>query len=597
MARSAVLLYDCEPGIEQKNLSRILDFFGVPWKAISLSRFLNLSEEFPDCAVFGSAPMVSIALEQIREQESAATGIVSFYVYASPDHNASEDALRRLAGNPRLLLRPVPDGLVRLQIATEPLDVTGPMAGLAFSGRMCSEDAVIHGMGGSDSPISVLVSTEGIPVFVRLIRQGTQIFFCASSRTVDIDRKLETSFYDVRNECGSAVPLVMFIRATFADVMWHPQELGACLIIDDPLLKHRYGLCDFTAVQSLMLRHGFTTNIAFIPWNWRRTSRQARGLFGEGGFSISIHGCDHVKNEFGATSAAVLNSKASLAQTRMRSHEARTGIRHDSVMVFPQGVFSSTSPEILKLNGFLAAVNTETAPDDLGAARPSIADVWDVAIMSYGAFPIFTRRYPHHGVENFAFDMLLGKPCLVVTHHEFFRNNCSELVDFIEKLQSVNCRLRWRPLGEVVRRACRRRPSGDGLEEVAMYSTESMIENPSDRPTDVIVRKREPRPEIVAAVTCDDNRVDWSGVGGQLVYGGRIQPHASQRFNVLYREIGAIDKVERSLHFEVSVALRRILSEWRDEYLSEGRFLNVGNSIRNKLRRANRTKAAVRAVN
>ena len=599
MARSAILLYDREPGTEQKNLSRILDFFGVPWKTVGLSGFPNIGDGLQDCAVFGSAPVVSIALERIWKQDSATTGIAAFYIYASPDRAVSEDALQRLAGNPRLLLRPVPNGLVRLQIGTEPADMTGPMAGLAFSGRMRIEDGVIYGLDRNESEILTVVSVGGAPAFIRLIRQGTQFFFCGSSYIVDIERKLESSFYDVRNECGSAVPLVMFIRATFAEVMWRPQELGACVIIDDPLLKRRYGSCDFTVVQTLMLQHGFTTNIAFIPWNWRRTSLKARELFGneQGGFSISIHGCDHVKGEFGDTSAAFLNGKTSLAQSRMRRHEERTGIHHDNVMVFPQGVFSSISLEVLKLNGFLAAVNTETAPVDNAATAPTIRDVWDIAIMSYGAFPIFTRRYTHHGAENFAFDMLLGKPCLVVTHHEFFKNDCRELIRIIEKLQSMNSSLQWRSLGTVVRRACRRRPISDGTEEVEMYGTELFVENPYDRPIEVLVRKRETRPDMIAEVRCDDRPVRWDGIAGQLVTRENIEPHGSRRFHVLYRESNAMGKVERSLRFEVSVALRRILSECRDEYLSEGRFLDVGNSIRNKLRRANQAKASAREVN
>ena len=61
-------------------------------------------------------------------------------------------------------------------------------------------------------------------------------------------------------------------------------------------------------------------------------------------FSVSIHGCDHTAGEFGTTSLEVLQRPAELAQSRMRNHQARTGIQHDSVMVFPQGVFSSVMP-------------------------------------------------------------------------------------------------------------------------------------------------------------------------------------------------------------------------------------------------------------
>ena len=159
-------------------------------------------------------------------------------------------------------------------------------------------------------------------------------------------------------------------------------------------------------------------------------------------------------------------------------------------MVFPQGVFSSVCLEILKKAGFLAAVNTDVAPTDSDRAETQIRDVWDVAIMRYGCFPIFTRRYAHHGLENFAFDLLLGKPCLIVAHHDFFKNNCAEAIEFVEKLESLNCHLQWRSLAEVIRRACRQRINGSGVKEVEMFGNELLVNNPCERVLDVEVRKR-----------------------------------------------------------------------------------------------------------
>jgi hypothetical protein len=328
-------------------------------------------------------------------------------------------------------------------------------------------------------------------------------------------------------------------------------------------------------VRDLMRRYGFTTNVAFIPWNWRRTSSSASEFFRNesGCFSVSIHGCDHIAAEFGTTSAEILHNRARLAQARMRNHEARTRIHHDPVMVFPQGVFSSVCPEVLKRNGFLAAVNTETASVDPAGARTRIRDVWDVAIMAYGGFPIFTRRYVSHGLENFAFDLLLGKPCLIVCHHDFFRDGASALIEFIEKLRSLNCRLRWRPLGEVIRRACRRRVSGAGTEEVEMYGNELLMDNPSDQMIEVRVCKREIPPDVVAGVLCDDRPAAWATEVDHLVFAERIRPRSERRLRVAYREEAEAGKVGRPLRFALRVAARRVLSEFRDDYISRLGFL------------------------
>jgi len=470
-------------------------------------------------------------------------------------------------------------------------DVAGPMAGLKLSLRLRREDAVLTGApAGGESMFARVISAGDAPVFLRCQHNGAPVFFCTSAQMVDIDQPVVQGFYDVKDHFCSVVPLVMFIRCMFPDVAWRPQELGACLIVDDPLLKPKYGFCNFTKLRDLMRGHGFTTNIAFIPWNWRRTTPAAGKFFSNesGLFSVSIHGCDHTAGEFGATSLEVLHTRAQLARSRMRNHEARTGIQHDSIMVFPQGAFSSACPEVLKRNGFLAAVNTEIVPVDSQNARTRIRDVWDVAIMSYGSFPIFTRRYAFHGLENFAFDLLLGKPCLIVAHHDFFKDGGAALIELIEKIGSLNCCLRWRPLGQVIRRACRRRANGVGSEELEMYGNELLIGNPSDQAIAVRIRKRKSQDDLVSEILCDEKPVMWATEFEHFVFGEWIQSHSEKQFRVVYPEQANVGKVRRSLRLELAVALRRILSEFRDDYPSTSRFLSApAERLKSMLRKAN----------
>lgn len=433
------------------------------------------------------------------------------------------------------------------------------------------------------------MSAAGSPVFVRLRRDGAPIFVCASSGMVDIDETVSKGFYDVKDHFCSAVPLVMFIKFMFPEVAWRAQELGACLIIDDPLLKPKYGFCNFANLRTLMQRYGFTTNIAFIPWNWRRTSPTAAKFFNDksGGFSVSIHGCDHTAGEFGVTSPEVLNERAQLACSRMRNHKLRTGIEHDSVMVFPQGAFSSRCPGILQRNDFLAAVNTEIVPVDSENSRTRIRDVWDVAIMAYDNFPIFTRRYAFHGIENFAFDLLLGKPCLIVAHHDFFKDGGVALIDLVEKIGSLNSRLHWRPLGEVIRRACRLRDTGAGIEELEMYGNELLIGNPSDQAIEVKVCKKKGHNDLLSEILCDGKAVHWTTPGDYVVFGGMIDSKSEARFRVVYQEQPTTLKSRRSLKLELAVASRRILSEFRDDYLATSDILSVpAERLRNALKKA-----------
>ena len=558
-------------------LGRILDFFGVPWKEASVSELVEILGSSAECAVFGCISAVATALQALEQSNLAVSKLTSFYAYANEDRATSERGIHFICGCTDLSLQKPQVDTPSFVVSRELVDLTGPFAALEVSFRLNKEDNVLTGtISNGSSRLTTIISAGDLPVFVRWQHRHGTIFLNTSSQIVDIDQPAPRGFYDVKEHFCSVVPLVMFVRLMFRDIMWRSQEHGACLIIDDPLLKPRYGFCDFTKLRDVMQRHRFTTNIAFIPWNWRRTSAAAADFFRSEPqlFSLSVHGCDHIGGEFGVGSCEALDNKARLAQLRMRNHEGRTGLPYDPVMVFPQGVFCSKSPEILKRNGFLAAVNTETLPVDSQNAQTRIKDVWDIAIMSYAEFPIFTRRYASHGLENFAFDLLLGKPCLIVAHHDFFRDGGLGLVDLIEKLCSLNISLHWRPLGEVVRKACRRRTTEGGA-EVEMYGTELCIDNPSNETIDVTIRKRESQIDLVSEVLSDGKSVMWTSDVEHLVFSERLLPRSKKRFKVTYQKKiqAAAGVAGRSLQYELSVALRRALSEFRDDYLSKSRLL------------------------
>ena len=578
LTRLAVILQEGSLTPRERRLGRILDFFGVPWKTVAVPEFPGVNTGSVQCTAFGPLRAVATAVEQAQRTAPCVSRLAAFYAYADDDLRANESGIRSLCGDANLSFHEAPAGNHSLRISRQLDDLTGPMSGLEVSLQLGNENAVlVDTLPDLESGFATIMSAAGVPVFVRIHRNDVPIFFCTSSQMVDIDELVTERFYDVKEHFCSVVPLVMFLRFMFPDLAWHPQELGACLIIDDPLLRSRYGFCNFAHLRDLMQRHGFTMNIAFIPWNWRRTSPAAADFFRDQSrlFSVSIHGCDHVAGEFGAASTAVLDSRTRLAQSRMRNHEARTGIKHDPIMVFPQGIFSSGCPEILKRNGLLAAVNTETVPVDSHNSRTRIRDVWDVAITSYGGFPIFTRRYASDGLENFAFDLLLGKPCLIVAHHDFFQDGGAELIALIEKLQSLNSSVRWRPLGEVARRACRRRANGVCAEEVEMYGAELLLDNPSDQTIEVRIRKRESQANLISEILCDEKPVIWAADFDYLMFGERILPHSERRFQVIYREQADATVIRRSLRYEMCVAARRMLSEFRDDYLSKSRFLSA----------------------
>lgn len=570
MARLAIILHEGSAGSREVRLARILDFFGVTWKMTLASELTDVGSE---CVVFGSIRALATALGH-QSNDSRSISPSAFYAFVDDQRSLCLSALRSLLGHAEVALEEPADGALSMRISGDFADLAGPMAGLDFPLRLNKEDALLTGVSATADFLPV-ISAGDSPVFVRFKHQAGFVFFCTSSQMVDIDQLVPKGFYDVKQHFCAVVPLVMFVKYMFRQVGWQPQELGACLIIDDPLLKRKYGFCDFSKLRQLMQEHQFTTNIAFIPWNWRRTSRAAGEFFNDksGPFSVSIHGCDHTAGEFATTATDVLNRRALLARNRMQTHRARTGIQHCSIMVFPQGAFSSVCPQVLKHHGFLAAINTEINPVDIQNARTRISDVWDVAIMAYSDFPIFTRRYAFHGLENFAFDLLLGKPCLIVAHHDSFKDGGAALIGLIQKIASLNCRLRWRPLGDVIRRACRRRFAEP--EQLEMYGAELLVSNSSDQSIDVRIRKKMSQQDLPCEILCDERPTAWAAEAEHLIFGESIAPHSERCFKVLFPEAAAANSERRSLRFEATVAARRILSEFRDEYLSTNRFLRI----------------------
>ncbi len=498
--KKAIVLHDGNIIQNLDCLLRILEYFGIPFETKSLLEMGNSKiipgENLAEYAVFASIRTFHKLIKQFDKKSEFTRSTAAIYLYASEDAaDCDENILRFVTGITNGVLKKAQNRPICLTVSDAFPDLTGPMTGIQVKTRLGKNDFIFHS-GNSSAQLTSIISAGEETVFFQVQLNGIPCFISTSSHFIDIDAPLTQGFYDVKPHFCSVVPLILFLKYSFANVIWQPVEHGACIIIDDPLLKPRYGCCDFRKLLYHMKIHGFTTDISFIPWNWWRTSERQGAFFRRESdhFSVSIHGCDHTAAEFGDKNIGDLAAKAHLARTRMKAHQKRCGIRHEPIMVFPQGVFSEFCPDVLKRAGYIAAVNTEISPVGNSNDETRIRDVWDVAITRFGSFPIFTRRYPDHGLENFAFDLLLGKPCIVVAHHYFFKNNFQELLDLVENLTSLRCELRWRPLAEVLRRAYRYRLSEKGQYEYWMYSSELWIEKKGDIPGTSTVRKREHDP-------------------------------------------------------------------------------------------------------
>jgi len=570
MQEKALLLTADYPVVDDHRAERLLQFFGVRCQKRRTSEFALPGNECVEryrlvCSAQAFARVVRDLQNVSRNSNSLPRQIHSVFLYSNGDPVGLANAVSQLSGA-TISIRRGAGRVTQWHIADEPDGICGAMRDLRIqpSATHLPSSDFFHTDGESLTP---LIAGEDKAAFLKLNCNGLPVFV-SSERLIDIDAELTTFNFDVRDHFFSAVPLVSYIRWAFPQSSWHAPEASACLIIDDPLLKPTHGFVDFQELLSLMKRQNFSTNIAFIPWNWRRSVPEVVRLFRENPehFSLSVHGCDHTRAEFGSPSQQRLYWKARQALERMNRHQAITGISHDPVMVFPQGVFSEAAMSALKRTNLIASVNNDIISADPRPRAITISDVWDIAVMRY-TFPLFTRRYPWEGIENFAFDALLGKPAIAVIHHDYCSDHCARLVNFIEQLNALPCAPTWRNLGEVVRRSCRQKEDSPGAVEVEMYGTELRIENRFGQSKRFLIRRRECEPSAIQRICTDAQEIAWRQTNGRIDFEIELNPGENRVIKIKFHDLAGKEHNRDNLPYRLKTTLRRYLCEARDNYV------------------------------
>jgi hypothetical protein len=445
--------------------------------------------------------------------------------------------------------------------------LTGPMHGLKSTVEVRSSDRVA--LIKPASSISNIITTRQGSLFFTCERENFRAFVSSNSEIPDVDQPLNGKGYDVRKQFVSAVPLIMYLKWAFRNIGWQANEAGACLILDDPLLRMKYGFCDFGLLDSQMRKHSFTTNIAMIPWNRRRTSATMASLVKKSGgrLSVSVHGCAHTAGEFGINNPDEICEKLNLAERWMEQHRRATGVAHDAIMIFPQGIFSKASLRTLQQHQFIAAVNTDVSPFQPEDEVLTVRDAWALAITRFSSFPLFTRRYPSDGLANFAFDILLGKPCLIVEHHSFFKNEHREVLRFADALNSLNGGLQWRSLGDVLKRSYEWRIRPDGVTQIRMFANEMSLKNGHGAERQYLIEKPDEKSAGVREVTANGRSLEWQREGYAILFTCRIPSGAEVLIRVQYTRSREKESRGRiALSSFVKIAIRRYLSEVRDSF-------------------------------
>jgi hypothetical protein len=565
---SAVLLVGPSEAPAAGRLERILAFFGVESGRLTVAEFLS-SEGDAKVHVLCTADsfLELLAAPGGGPERRAAWQDKAHSAFVIPAENPTElqEVARQVTDDPTAsLIRDCRGG--EWAVSAQLPGFCRSMSGIGVPAANGGEAGFVFDP--STSGVTRVISSANGAAFVKVGFRGVPVFLSAAG-VLDVDAPLAGRVFDVRGNFLSAVPVVLYVTWAFAETCWRAAETPACLVVDDPLLRPRYGHLNFERFLRLMKRLDSAASIAFIPWNWKRSRSETVRLLRESRerLSLSIHGCDHTGGEFGSRDRDRLLWKTERALERMARHERRTGLPYDRVMVFPQGVFSEEAMEALKRCGLVAAVNSEVISADDRPNGINVCDYWDVAVMSYSDFPIFTRRHPSEGLENFAFDILLGKPCLVVAHQGDFHDECRQLEGFIARLNALNAQLSWTTLGSAVRRSVRRRRTLPHAMDVEIYGSEACLHNPFDEAVTARITKRESACESIEDIRIGGEPVRWTSTGDRVSFEAALSPGETRAATITYKRLKAAGVSTEALHERVKVAARRRLCELRDNYL------------------------------
>jgi hypothetical protein len=574
-----VVPYSGELNVADACLVRLTEFLGGQCELLRLEKGVTLSREFIEKHVGDKNSCFVINPAAIRESLPSGSVPPDLPVYLTSQfsfvliHNLSLDPfaagiINTFSKGSLGSLQPVEGSGPSYGISAAHKQVCGPFSGLTFGPVNQANDRVFAGDPAAGT-VQAHITICGQPFFASVQRERAQVFFLAGANVADLSANVVGQ--PLTEYFSQLIPPAMFIRYAFRQECWHPNLHHATLIIDDPLLRKDYGFLNYEGLLALMDKYDFHTSIAFIPFNYRRNSPGITRMFRErpDRLSICFHGNDHTAAEFASRNAGLLNGMLTVAEERMDVHEKKTRIHCDHVMVFPQGNFSRDAMAALKAHNFSAAVNSDPCPRGENSGF-SLLEFIEPAVLKYGGFPLFLRKYPREiELQDIAFNLFFGKPVLIVEHHEIFKDPES-LIQLVSRINAFAPEIRWSNVQTAVENSYLRRWTPNGDLQIRAYANAGKVANASENLLRCYVEWPGCREVPVERVLLDgvpwpDARTDDKGIR----FCFDLRPGESRRFSVVYQNNFGLSDANCRVQWKVKAFLRRRLSEVRDNYLSK----------------------------
>jgi hypothetical protein len=256
----------------------------------------------------------------------------------------------------------------------------------------------------------------------------------------------------------------------------------------------------------------------------------------------------------------------------MAVHENLTGIKHNRVMVFPQGVFSKASLKILSEEGYVAAVNSTAFPINAERDEIKIRDLLEMAALRFGGVALFLRHYPDR-MENLALDLFLGKQALLVEHHGFFKAGYEGIERCVRMINTFEPGIEWTDLEDLCTSACLTREVDGTTQDVQVFGHVCKIKNFHNQRKLFRVQRRCEYGCNLKIVTWDGHSTDFVKNDGMVRCNLELDP-GQEGILIFKQELVdvSLNTDRQTLTDRTKVFLRRHLSEIRDNYLSKSSF-------------------------
>jgi hypothetical protein len=177
-------------------------------------------------------------------------------------------------------------------------------------------------------------------------------------------------------------------------------------------------------------------------------------------------------------------------------------------------------------------------------------------------------------VGRLAVDAFLGNPIMFYVHQDFFASGDGAFDRIADIVNQVQPRTKWASLGETARHLYRLKIRDDGDYDVSALSADLRLDNLSTKDVTFHVQKNEDYSYPIKSVTIDGRRISYERAMNNLLFVVPAAARSSKHVSITYEDGVNLRSTDISKS-SVSVTLLRVLSDFRDRFLSTRRLGRV----------------------